>query len=201
MVFGEDENDRSALAELVRALVPSAPPARTIRKPLVLMKDRAEAERRKNASSIARQVAAQSAAFEVRLVVAHQDCDDYEPAHVALAETIESQLDGTGVPVVAATPAWETEAWWYQWPEAVLQVNRRWRDPNRRGTRIGKLQDAKETLRRDLRPKSGTTRDYRESDGPAIARHVRELGIVDERRVQSASFDRLADRVRAILTR
>lgn len=200
LVFGEDANDREALGELVRALAPHAPRCQSIREPIVLVRDRDAAGQRKNAADIATVVRAYANSHDVRLLVAHQDCDDIEPAHEPLALAIEGRLAACGVPVVAATPAWEMEAWWYQWPSAVLAVNRSWRNPNRAGTNVGLLRDAKEQLRRDLRPRGqATPRDYTESDAPVIAEKVRELGIVDQRGVQSASFARFADRVRASL--
>lgn len=200
LVFGEDDNDRRALKELVQALAPGAPAIHTRRKPLVLIKDRELAKQRKNAGDIAEQVRIAHQRHEVRLVVAHQDCDAREPAHEAVATEIEERVGEAGVPVVAATPAWEMEAWWYQWPDAVLSVVSRWKHPNREGSEIGRVRNAKEQLMRDLRPGGkNPPRDYEESDAPEIAAAVREQGLVDQRNVKSASFERFANKVRQAL--
>lgn len=200
LVFGEDANDRGAIKELVLALRPDAPRIETRRKPLVLMRDRDQASQRKNAHDVCSQVATDMRRFDVALVVAHQDCDETEPAHIGLSETIERELSRAGVSAVAATPAWEIEAWWYLWPEALHEVNRAWERPRRDGTRVGLIRDAKEQLRRDLRPRTRgkPTRDYTESDSPAIARAVRALGLIDEPSARSDSFDRFATSIRDV---
>jgi len=149
LVFGEAGTDRRALAELVKALCPDAPNCKPLRRPLVLVKDRERAAQRKNAVDIASQVYVEQEELEVTLVIAHQDCDACEPADQALALDIEQHLGDLGCPAVAAAPAWEMEAWWYQWPDALLAINRRWRHPNRKGTEIGRVRNAKEQLRRD----------------------------------------------------
>ncbi|MBX3273019.1 MAG: hypothetical protein KF729_22340 [Sandaracinaceae bacterium] len=197
LVFGENEHDRMSLVQLMRALRTDCPKIETRRRPLVLIKNRDAAEQRKSAAAIADVVGADQRRFDVRLVVAHEDADALEPAHEALAERTERLLGEKGIRAVAATAAWETEAWWYLWPDAVLAVNSKWRHPNRQKTDVGKLRDAKEQLRRDLRPKQGRTRDYEESDSPEIARLVRERGIVDAHAATSNSFRRFAERFRA----
>ncbi|MCB9508358.1 MAG: hypothetical protein H6698_07160 [Myxococcales bacterium] len=201
LVFGEDANDRQAIEHLVAALVPGCPPVQFMRRPLVLVRGRAQAAVHKTAADLVAAVKAAAVNVEVRLVVAHEDCDALEPAHEALANRIEGAFGGIRAPVVAATPAWEIEAWWYQWPDAVRRVNRQWRDPNRAGSDIGRLEHAKEQLRRDLRPHGAHTRDYAEADSVEIAKNVREAGCIDDRRVRSASFDRFATRVREALAR
>lgn len=198
MVFGEDDNDRSSIKYLIRALAPQCPTIRTYAKPLVLVRNRAAAEQRKNAGDIHRVVAAAQVMHKVEAVFAHEDCDAVEPAHVALSDQIEQQLLDQGVPnPCAVTPAWELEAWWFLWPDAVQKVNRNWRRLNRDGSAVGLIVDAKETLRRDLRPqgKGNSTSDYQESDSPTIAKFVHDDGLIGDRKATSQSFDRFMSRV------
>lgn len=203
LVFGESLNDIKALTELVQAIHPECPRPQARRQPLVLVKGRKEAEQRKAAADIAAVVRADETRWNVRLVVAHEDADEVEPAHVKVAEDIEKVLEAEDITAVAAVPAWEIEAWWYLWPEAVLAVNRRWRHPNRKGAEVGTLVDAKEQLTRDLRPKDKRkpkTRDYEEGDSVEIAKAVRDLEIVDSPHAVSRSFSRFSTGVRTVLS-
>ena len=201
LVFGEDDNDKEAAKELMMALRPDFPPVRKRRKPLVLVKGRTEARARKNTADIAKVVRADAKRSDVRIVFAHEDCDDIEPAHLALADRIETYLGKEGVQAIAVTPAWEMEAWWFLWPDAVVAVNSGWQRPSMSGRQVGLIRDAKEELRRALRPanKGKRTRDYEESDGPKIARKVRELGIVGTLDAQSDSYVRFRDKVLALV--
>lgn len=198
LVFGEDDTDRKAISELVRAIRSDAPKIERRRKPLILMKGRSDAAQSDNAEHVAKVVAADSVRFDVRLVLAHQDCDAIEPAHEDLSLCIEKKLADVGAPVIAVTPAFEMEAWWWLWPDALLAVNSKWRRPKRRKAQVGRIENAKEALIRDLRPKEGATRDYRESDAPLVAAQVREQQIVDRREAQSASFDRFQQALKEI---
>ena len=205
LAFGENENDTSSIKELALALCPHLPAVQLRRRPLVLIKGRATAGRADNARQIAQVVRAESVRAEITAVLAHQDCDDVEPAHVALSDEIERQLGNHGIATVAATPAWELEAWWYLWPDAVSAVNSAWRRPNRGGEEVGQIANAKEQFRRDLRPRSKSssssrsqTRDYVESDSPKIAAQVRQLGIVKSTAAVSYSFQRFTKRLREV---
>lgn len=204
VVFGEDLTDQKALGHLVRALCPEASLAvRPIRKPLVLQKGREQAAARKNAQNGASAVRAEAVNGPIALVVAHQDCDAVAPAHEALIAAIEKHWGGAlpGIPVVAAAPAFELEAWWLLWPEAVAQVMKAWRRLPAKIGDTGRIDDAKEYLIRTLRPTvSGKRpRDYAESDGPVIAEHVRTLHLVDALAGTNASFAHFRDGVRRVL--
>ena len=125
VIFAEDPNDAQALEHLIRYIVPDVGTVRKPRRPLVLMKGRPQPAIRSNADQIAEAVLweAKLRRRTVDLVVAHQDCDATEPAHIDLAQRIVSELKKIGVPnPVAAAPAWEMEAWWYLWPDAVATV-------------------------------------------------------------------------------
>jgi len=198
LAFCEDKNDSDSLVELVSAIWPNAPKITYSRKPLVLIRDAAVAEaRKKNAANIAAVVKAKAVLADVKVVVAHQDCDAVEPAHEGLADAIKAELEAAGVPnVIAVAPAWEMEAWWFLWPDAVAAVNSRWRRLSRRGNH-GMIQNVKEELRRDLRNQGA--RDYEESDSPKIAAQVRINGLIGTKRGTSDSFEAFAARVRQVM--
>ena len=126
-------------------------------------------------------------------ILAHEDCDDFEPNDEAIAAKIEAALSHLGVEVHAVVPAWELEAWWFLWPDAVARVHSTWRKPSVRvGQRVGLIRNAKQELTRAVRPKTNarTARSYCESDSVRIARQVRAMGIADSPRGKSASYDR-----------
>jgi len=194
LIFGEDENDAEALKNLVAALWPEGPRFEYRRKPLILIRDQKEAEgRKKNALAVLAVVRAGSVKNEIKAVIAHADCDAIEPAHVDLSKKIKDELAAQGVPsTIAATPAWEMEAWWYLWPEAVRRTNSKWAPLTRKGNH-GYLENAKETLKRDLRAKEA--RDYEESDARKISFYVRELGLIGTQQGSSKSFEAFAQDV------
>lgn len=194
LVFGEDDHDREVLKILVAALRPDAPRVEKRRKPLVLMKDRRAAQQRKNGQQIAQQIVRDRKRFDVRGVVAHQDCDALEPAHEALSEVIEKELADTGVAAVAATPAWETEAWLFLWPDAAPAVVKSWARPNAKRRQLGLIPNAKEAYRKALGAQR--KRPYEESDAPKIVAKACELGLVKSSPTgRSQSFDRFCQRL------
>lgn len=198
LVFGEDDNDRESIVELVKALCPAAPPVKKRKSPLVLVRGRQQAETQKNAMSAAKIVTAAMRTEHVCLVIAHEDCDAVEPAHIDLSRDIESTW-GKAVPcpVIAATPAFEIEAWWFLFPDAVAKVVTAWNPLPKTNRNVGKSINAKEALIRALRPstKGKPPRDYTESDSPEIARHIRELGLARKPQGESGSFVKFANSV------
>ncbi|HEX7690042.1 MAG TPA: hypothetical protein VF453_20210 [Burkholderiaceae bacterium] len=198
LIFGEDKNDADALARLAEALWPDAPRFKYVRKPLVLIRSRQEAEdRKRNAAGIADAIRAEGVLHDVAVVIAHRDCDAVEPAHELQAHTIRSELENAGVKnVIPAAPAWETEAWWFLWPDAVAAVHSKWTRLKRVGNH-GMIKDAAEQLARDLRNKS-TRREYEKSDAGAIANNVRNFGLIDRCTGTSASFLDFRRRVRVV---
>jgi hypothetical protein len=190
LIFCEDENDAVALRNIALAIRPSLPRIDYCRRPLILIRDQKSAEdRRKNAADVLAVLKAKSLEFAIRFVIAHQDCDDFEPAHVALSAKIKATLSSQGIPgVVPAVPAWELEAWWYLWPAAVAAVNSKWKKLTRTGNH-GRIKDGKEQLRRDLRNPERRSRDYEESDSRAISNNVFSMGIVDIKTGNSSSFE------------
>lgn len=201
LVFAEDANDAKALIELTNALWPDAPPIHHARSPLVLVRNRADAEARKNAAKISDAVKA----FEIRknakaaIVIAHEDCDAVEPAHTPLAAKIKANLVAEGLSgVVPVAPAWEMEAWWFMWPDAVSAVNSKWKKLRSTKGNHGMITNAKESLRKALRTKEAN--DYEESDAPKIALKVRELNLVRNRQGTASSFNDFEREIDALKT-
>lgn len=200
LVFGEDDHDRESLGILVRALRPDAPAIKKRREPPVLVKGRAEARQKKNARDIATQARLEARLRPVAAIIAHQDADAVEPAHERLAEAIERRLEAEGFQAIGAVPAWEMETWLYLWPDAAQKVCAGWRRPARSGSDLGKLRDAKERYRQDLRPrtKNKPPRDYEESDCPRIVQAACEAGLLSTLDAKSASYERFRTKVDAL---
>jgi hypothetical protein len=203
LIFGESQNDRHALKELVEALVVSPPSLQIRREPLVLVKGRKPDEAQKASEKIARVVRADEVKYDVVAVIAHEDCDAVEPAHQAISAAIEDNLANVGVPQpIAATPASEMEAWWYLWPTAVSAVCSKWAPLGRAGNSVGLIVDAKKQLQRDLRPKSADVKapEYEERHSIEIARQVKIQACVDTKNARSESFDLFAEKVRKFIS-
>ncbi len=203
LIFGESDNDRRAIRELILALCPRLDGYILLRQhPLVLIKDARPQDVPSRAQKIADIVSAESRLRGITCVFVHEDCDAVEPRHEALAEKIEQALAEVGCHAHAVVPAWEIEAWWFLWPQAVTAYQVHWSLPARyKGTRIGLIVNAKEQFRRSTvaGSKVRTPRRYRESDSPLIAQKVRELGIVRSPEAVSASFERFTYLSRAML--
>lgn len=180
LVFGEDYNDRAALVYLLRALCPAGakPTIKNLRQPVVLSRNAvASGKRRKMAEDIAGLAKAHCTSSSKVHVVAHRDCDASEPAHVAEASELEAELMAAGVDnPIAATPAWEIEAWWMLFPLALREVRGCWKHVDYGHQHVGRFKDAKERLVRDLRPDGLEKRrrcpEFREEDGVKVAEQV-----------------------------
>src|ERR1035438_419027 len=118
VIFGESENDRKALAALVQGLCPDAE-VRTLRRPLVMLKNASPGSLPKHADRIADVARAENKRQPIRCVFAHEDADAVEPGHQEIAGRIEEALRKAGMPgkIHAVVPAWEIEAWWFLWPD------------------------------------------------------------------------------------
>ncbi len=202
VIFGESENDRKAIAALVRDLCPEAQ-VKALRRPLVLLKGAPLESIPKRADRVAEAVRAEATRQPIRCVLAHEDADALEPKHEAIAEQIEQALRGAGTPgkIHAVVPAWEIEAWWFLWPDLVALCHQRWIEP-KTVNQPGKITDAKEKLKRSVRP-SGLSKkqrarfpDYRESDSIKIAEAIKDTRQANRpARGLSQSYDRFRDSV------
>jgi hypothetical protein len=202
IVFGESENDRETIREFFRALRPDfTGTVKPLREPQLLIKDARPENLPNRAEILAATVRSEELTSKVVCILAHEDCDAVEPAHVALSDKIETVFRQKGIKALAATPAWEMETWLFLWPDASKQYRPRWRRPDKYdGRNVGMLTDAKEKFIAAVRPSRAAdragVRDYRESDSPMIAAKVRELGIVDALSATSNSYTRFRDAVR-----
>lgn len=180
LIFGEDDNDRRALASLTKALIPRGTNARVElrRRPVILSREAARSgKRRAMADEIAAFWRAEQKAGRRVVVVAHRDCDRTEPAHLEESKQLEQELKAAGIEeVVPATPAWEIEAWWMLFPGALARTRKCWRRINYGNQHVGRLANAKERLTRDLRPHDRAERkrcaDFVESDGVRVAEEI-----------------------------
>lgn len=196
LVFGESDNDRRAIARLVEALCPDVT-ARAVPKPQVLVKGAVAGTAAANVERITDVVKAIAQREHVVCVFAHQDADKVEPHHETIATQIETTLTTADMPcqVHAVVPAWELESWWFLFPAEVASVRSAWAEPST-PTPPGLMRDAKESLRRALRPPRLTQQqrkrfpDYRETDSIAIADAVRRDGRARTVLGRSASYDR-----------
>jgi hypothetical protein len=192
LVFGEDDHDRECIKLLLEGLRPDL--ARRVQKrkqPLVLIKNAHPADVPDRAQRIAYAVEAER--DPVACVFAHEDCDEVEPAHERVAAKIEAALRGVGLDAHAVAPAWEMEAWWFLWPEAVKAAFPSWRAPNdHAGRNVGMIRNAKEELQRRVTPANARRGfiGYRESDAPAIATKVVALGLLRTPKAISNSYAR-----------
>jgi hypothetical protein len=201
LIFGENDNDCHALKNLVEALRPSLARIETRRRPIILSKDAHVSKRDDTCREIAKLVAAQNVVCEVVSVIAHRDCDAVEPAHEPNRDSLLADMRGLALPrPVAATPAFEMEAWWFLWPQALAATRACWSTVRPHGN-VGRIVDAKEKLRRELRPKSGDAKcpDYTESDSRKIAENVRLLGIAGHPQGKSDSFADFVNQLRKVV--
>lgn len=184
LVFGESIHDRGAICRLTEGLRPDLTGIVEARRtPLVLIKNAKPDKARTNAQDIAKLVRQETGARNVIAVLAHEDCDAVEPSHVPAAAKIETALAKAGCPGVpiGVTPAWEIEAWWLVFPEAVAPIVEGWREPNDWiGKDVGTVENAKQALTKALRPrgKQRKTRDYHEADSLEIAHNVVHLKLL-----------------------
>ena len=204
LVFGEDANDTRVVEELLCGLYPELAGLVTpFRKPPILMKDASPADMPDRVARISAIIDAEKATSEVIGILAHEDCDAVEPAHIALSQKIELNFQQRGYEVFPVVPAWETEAWFFLWPAALHAYRPTWQKLSAQPHRnVGKIQNAKEALRRELRPKGATkTRDYRESDAPGVAEQVRRLGLAGTPSGASGTYGQLMTHASTIAAR
>lgn len=180
LIFGESSNDTAALKHLIPALLPAnkSPHCRTVREPGTLSKGAAIKKR----VGVARAIAI-TAKYEARkrpvVVVAHEDCDECEDAHIARMDAMKAELKKVGVDkVVAAAPAWELETWWMLFPEALCETRKCWRPIDFNNRKVGSIENAKEVVTRALRPAGNhSCPDYQESDSERIAEQILRLDL------------------------
>jgi hypothetical protein len=184
VILGEDDNDRKAIKILIAGLRPDLEPGvlRPLRKPMALVKNIAPQQLRDKATRDAALLRAQNVREPIRCVFMHEDADAVEPAHTTLIDKIERCYAALPWPVHAVVPAWETEAWWFLFPQALKATRPSWRQPDEyAGRDLGKIRNAKEELRKAVRPRgsrSSSFKPYAEADSVPIAGQVVALGLL-----------------------
>ncbi|MFC7480142.1 hypothetical protein ACFQX7_08995 [Luedemannella flava] len=155
IVFGEDDNDRQSIKVLLCGLRPDISPSavKLLREPMALVKDISPGKVGRKVDRVAAALRAAHARQEIRCVLMHEDADALEPAHVAIAERIENSYAAMPWKVHAVVPAWEMEAWWFLFPDAVAALRSSWRKPDDYLNKdVGKVANAKEKLKSAVRP-------------------------------------------------
>jgi hypothetical protein len=183
LVFGEDDNDRRSIANLIKALTPAEKSINIgiRRRPTILSKDAAR-KRLGMADEIKPFADAETAQSKRVNVVVHRDCDAIEPAHQEQEKILRQLLSSVGLSdAVLATPAWEIETWWMLFPEALHLARKCWNRVNYGSKHVGMIINSKEQLRRDLRPAGSRPKacpDFAESDGILVSERISEYRLV-----------------------
>jgi hypothetical protein len=104
---------------------------------------------------------------------------------------------------IAAVPAWEMETWWMLFPEALSRVRACWRKVDYTKRKVGLIENSKEVLQKDLRPKQKNGRkcpDYAESNSERIAEEIALQGLarLPGRVARSASLQAFQDQLREV---
>jgi hypothetical protein len=147
VILGEDDNDRKTIQILVAALRPDISRAdmKPLRKPMALVRNVPAHRLPSQADRVGAVLRAFNVRAPIRCVLMHEDADDVEPAHEALISKIEACYRSLPWRVLAVVPAWETETWWFLFPDAVRAAHPTWQPPNQYARRdVGKIRNAKE---------------------------------------------------------
>ncbi len=205
LAFGESLTDCGALRELMLGLRPNLPVVQLRQRPIMLRRGTSLAKMKRMGSEIGRLLAAEAIRHNVIAIVVHRDFDDIEPSddldhpNALEADTVAALQPVLllGCQIVPVVPAWETEAWWFLWPEQVAKHRPTWKPlSNRKATWVDRIPHAKETLIKELRPIGPRrTPDFSETDAPLIARLVRQDGVCRLPKGRSKGYERF---VRAI---
>ncbi|MCP9491105.1 MAG: hypothetical protein MSC31_14705 [Solirubrobacteraceae bacterium MAG38_C4-C5] len=193
LVVGEsgqssDDYDAKAVATLISGLRPDWT-VHPRKKPPLLAKT---GDRRKLAASAERLASLwrqEGAVRRVDCLYNHEDTDDVEPSHVPLAARIESSLRSAGCPGHAVACAWELEAWFLMWPDAIEATRRAWVVPRRlRGRNVGQITDPKRELETRLAVGKPPQLRYQEKHAPEVAAQI--ASRLSQRTGTSESYER-----------
>lgn len=205
LVYGEDQNDRVAIRNLLGATLKSPEnfDIRPIQSPIILCRGADQRKRRKMSDEIRAAQDALEKRYSQVIVIAHRDCDSVEPAHVDAAKFLEDELKASGVKnPIAATPAWEMETWLMLFPDALKKTRACWRDWDPSNRNVGMITNAKEFLTRALRPTGACAKacpDYKESDAQIVMQRLKENpSNIDKRSAVSNSFNDFLGKIQKI---
>ncbi|MFI7521361.1 hypothetical protein [Micromonospora globbae] len=204
VILGEDDNDRKSISILLAALrrdISRADHA-PLRKPMALVRNVPPSRLPKHADRVAVLLRAVAVRKPIRCVLMHEDADDVEPAHEKLIAKIEDCYRSLPWPVHAVVPAWEIEAWWFLFPQAVQQTRSTWRSLGQyAGRDVGQIRNAKQELQRALRPSGAkpTFQSYTEADSVLIAEKIVATGALSRPpAAKSRSWQTFVDTVAAL---
>lgn len=192
LVFGEGDSDREAIRELIVALCAAADGRVEKRmKPLLLVKNASAPNLSVRAQKLAATVRAdQAARGPVACVFVHEDADDLAPTDERRAAAMREATLAAGLEVCPVVPAWELEAWWFLFPDAVASAFPSWsRLPSKPQRQVDRIRNAKEAFRNATTPRRARRR-YTESDGIDIARAVRQLDLANRPVGRADAYDR-----------
>lgn len=200
LVVGEsgqsnDLYDAQAIRHLILAHQPTWE-VRALKRPPVLAKGK-EKVLVKAATRVADLYRQALADAPVHCIFNHADTDEVEPSHVGAAEAIEAALASAGCPGFAAVCAWELEAWFFLWPDAIEATRRVWKVPKSlRGRDVGQLVDPKAIMRRDVLKKASKPQlAYQERHAPEVAEQIAQR--LRDRKGKSGSYDRFVAQIEA----
>jgi hypothetical protein len=192
VLAGEDQNDCQILATLLRAHRPDlSESAKLVRiNDPVRLRRKSGAELAAAVRTLAGKARAKALRERTELIgfVVHEDLDGYTDAgydriRKALAGELARQCPQFGTAVALA--AWESESWLLLFPDAFPRVRPRWKVPAKLLDKdTGRIKDAKEELKRGL-----GVPQFRESDGPAVARAALERRLIPSPRGSNRSYD------------
>lgn len=200
LVVGESGQSNDLYdAQAIRHLILAHQPAwevKALKRPAVLAKGK-EKVLAKAAGRVASLYRQASKDRPVDCVLNHADTDELEPSHEQAAQIIEAALADAGCPGFAVVCAWELEAWFFLWPEAIEATRAAWRVPAKlRGRDVGQLTDPKGLLRHDvLRADAKPQLAYQEKHAPEIAEQAAQR--LRQRNGKSESYDRFVAQIAA----
>lgn len=200
LVVGEsgqsnDLYDAQAIRHLILAHEPTWQ-VKVLKQPPVLAKSRTAAMA-KAAGRLASLYRSASRNQPIDCLFNHADTDAVEPSHLPAAATIEKALADAGCPGHAAVCAWELEAWFFLWPNAIEATRGAWKVPRKlRGRDVGQLADPKALMSRDVLQAGAKPQvAYQEKHAPEVAEHIGRR--LNEREGKSDSYDRFVAQIKA----
>lgn len=191
LIYGEDETDRDVLVELIGALcVESVGRTNKRRKPILLARNGRDRELPSRARQLASAVRAEREVLGgIDCVFFHGDADALPPAATEMADAMIAAARSEDLHICAVVPGWETESWFFLFPEAIRAAFPSWRAVRSRSGSTDHIADPKRELMNATRPHSGKG-GYEEKNGPAIAAKIRANGLARSPTGQSESYRR-----------
>jgi hypothetical protein len=181
VLAGEDTNDRRVLRTLLEAVCPDAQGRIVEINSVIRLRDAGEAALSQRATKLASLVRARAARerAEVACVFIHEDFDALDsPERDTVRERVQQVLRRNPSRTYYILAAWEVEAWFLLFPNALSAVSSSWVVPHRyRGVDTGRITDPKRVMKREV--STVVNSRYAESDAPKIFEKIVELNLLD----------------------